>query len=149
MGYRYYKQIKFKGIINSFDNEYEYMSLDHISSFTYMGENYQTINEAYTAMKNLYKDKINSLKVMQEIIYSKYVHNLDLKEKLMATEDIWIALQVKDHDNYWHNCTCSECFLEQGENYYGRILMEIRDKFIYDRSKERKYTHRKWIPKYF
>jgi hypothetical protein len=32
------------------------------------------------------------------------------------------------HDNYWGDCTCLRCF-RIGENYLGRIWMDLRDEY--------------------
>lgn len=59
-----------------------------------------------------------------------------LKEKFRQNEDLAIRLQNTGnsiliegntwHDNIWGNCTCFECRNIKGQNYLGRMLMEVR-----------------------
>jgi hypothetical protein len=57
--------------------------------------------------------------IMKEIVRIKF-HNTELKEMLLATEDEELVELNKWHDTTWGVCDGI------GENWLGKILMEIR-----------------------
>lgn len=65
---------------------------------------------------------------MKDILKDKF-KNPKMREKLIATEDAELINGNNWHDNFWGNCTCSQCINIQGENNLGRLLMEIRNEY--------------------
>jgi predicted NAD-dependent protein-ADP-ribosyltransferase YbiA (DUF1768 family) len=60
---------------------------------------------------------------MREIVFIKFDGHLDLKELLLATGDHELIEGNKWHDTFWGVCDGI------GQNYLGKILMEIRTIF--------------------
>ena len=58
---------------------------------------------------------------MEEIIRCKFTQNLDLKKKLLETEDSLLIETNNWNDTYWGVCR------NKGQNNLGKILMKIRD----------------------
>ena len=51
----------------------------------------------------------------------------ELREKLKATGDATLIEGNHWHDNRWGKCTCDKCQNKEGQNWLGKILMEIRE----------------------
>ena len=67
------------------------------------------------------------VRIMREILRRKFGYeHPDLRKRLMMLEDDIIEHNMW-HDNFWGSCVCLNCLLIEGENYLGRLLMEIRD----------------------
>lgn len=64
--------------------------------------------------------------VMAEIVELKFLQNIDLIKKLIATEKAYLREGNYWHDNFWGNCTCTKCKNIKGENVLGEILMKVR-----------------------
>jgi len=68
-----------------------------------------------------------NLKVMENINYIKFTYFLDLKEKLLQTDD-----SILIEGNYWgdkfYGMIKNEKGKWEGENHLGKILMKIREK---------------------
>jgi predicted NAD-dependent protein-ADP-ribosyltransferase YbiA (DUF1768 family) len=92
--------------------------------------------------------KHKKLNLMGQIIYFCFKQNDAAAAELISTQDYWIENRVANHDNFWHNCKCKDCFCEAGNNYYGRLLMEVRDRFIWEK-KPKKINKKRWNIKYF
>ena len=58
--------------------------------------------------------------VMNKAVFLKFSQNEDLKEKLLATGEAYLEETNKWNDTYWGVCN------GKGENYLGKILMDIR-----------------------
>jgi ribA/ribD-fused uncharacterized protein len=67
--------------------------------------------------------------VMSNGLWSKFVQNPPLLEKLVAT---WPTRLVEGnywHDNFWGNCLCPKCEKIEGINALGKLLMSHRETF--------------------
>lgn len=64
--------------------------------------------------------------IMKDILVCKYSVP-ELRDKLLATGDVYIEEGNKWHDNRWGHCICAKCQQKEGLNWLGKILMEIRD----------------------
>lgn len=143
-----YDFFKVKGYITEFVNEYSVFDERYPSNFTYFGERWESIEQAYNNMKEDSFNESQKLNLMGNILYAFYKQNDVAAAMLISTKDMWLEKKVKNHDNFWHNCTCAECFLDMGENNYGRLLMEIRDRLIWERKPYFK-GKKNWVKKYF
>lgn len=66
------------------------------------------------------------IKLMKEVVYSKFSQNEELKQKLINM-DIDIVEDNNWHDNFWGNCNCDKCKNIVHLNYLGKILMDVRE----------------------
>lgn len=64
------------------------------------------------------------LDVMRSVVRAKFAADPDLAALLFATGDIEILERNAWHDKFWGFCECGRC--RGGENWLGRILMEVR-----------------------
>lgn len=64
--------------------------------------------------------------IMKRILMAKFSVP-ELREKLKATGDAVLIEGNKHHDNRWGNCLCESCKKKEGQNWLGKILMEVRD----------------------
>lgn len=60
--------------------------------------------------------------VMRGVLMNKFEHNVDLREKLLATGDAYLEERLWWRDTFWG----FDVNLNQGENRLGQLLMEIR-----------------------
>jgi len=67
------------------------------------------------------------LNIMRDLVRLKFTQHLDLRDKLLATEDLKLIEGNYWHDNFWGNCYCDNCSNIVGENMLGSILMELRE----------------------
>ena len=137
--------------ILEFTGDYEFLSNFYPAPFTYNGILYPTSEHAYQAQKtsSFAEQRIASnlktpedakswgknvtiipswdaLKydIMREVVYEKFVQNLVLADKLVATGDALL-----EEGNNWGDKTwgISPAGSGQGSNMLGLILMSIRD----------------------
>ncbi len=59
--------------------------------------------------------------VMRDLVRQKFSKHKDLKEKLLATGDAYIEETNSWNDTFWGVCK------GKGQNWLGKILMEIRE----------------------
>lgn len=141
-----YDFLKIEGRVDSFTNEYECFNIDYPHTFTYFGSTWSSAKEAYD---NLVEEGFNDgrkIHLMGNILYNCFKQNDASAAVLLSTKKQWIEVTVKDHDNFWHNCSCIECFTESGHNYYGRLLMEVRDRLIWENKPN---GNKRWKARYF
>lgn len=62
------------------------------------------------------------LKVMYDVVFDKFDRNVELRKKLLDTDDLVLV-----EDNYWKD-TYWGVYKGKGENHLGIILMQVRDK---------------------
>ena len=143
---RFHKEV-IKGYISSFEN---YPLLNPMTSinFTYFGHQWETIIQAYNALSQGKEKDSDKIKLMGNILYSFFLQNEVARNELFSTKQMWIENKVDNHDNFWHNCKCPKCFIEQGLNYYGRLLMEVRDRLIWE-EKPKHNSSKRWQVRYF
>lgn len=71
------------------------------------------------------------LDVMRQVVRAKFLND-GLQAMLLATGDAELIEGNWWHDNFWGNCECDRCDNAPkgptvGQNWLGRILMEVRD----------------------
>lgn len=66
--------------------------------------------------------------IMRELVWQKFQGHPDLKELLLATGDAELAEGNTWHDNFWGSCRCAQCAASPGQNWLGRLLMEVRER---------------------
>lgn len=139
-------------MINSFKNEYEFLSNFYECFIMYNGITYRNVEAAYQAQKCPERasefSKLSGaeakklgrtvsiradwedikLKIMKKLIYLKFELNPALKEKLLATKDKYIEEGNWWGDTYWGVCT-NKKYNHIGENHLGKIIMETRQIF--------------------
>lgn len=137
-----------------FRGEYKFLSNFYKTNFKYKNLTFMTSEHAYQwekAKNNNYKEKIykanspreakniskevvmidnwNTLKynLMYGILKCKF-KNLELKKKLLDTENKELIEGNYWHDNIWGECCCKGCLKKDKSNInnLGKILMKIR-----------------------
>jgi ribA/ribD-fused uncharacterized protein len=68
------------------------------------------------------------VKIMQDLVWQKFDSRPDLAKLLLATGDNELVEENTWHDNFWGDCRCSRCAELTGQNWLGRILMEVRER---------------------
>ena len=133
--------------INSFRNEYFFLSNFYEVDITYNGITYKNNEAAFQAQKtdneevrkqfaNLtpksakrkgrkvdlvpYWD-INKFGIMKDICMTKFIQNPDLREKLLSTGDTLLEEGNNWGDRIWGTVN------GKGQNNLGKILMQVRD----------------------
>jgi ribA/ribD-fused uncharacterized protein len=123
------------------------------ASVMFEGVGYPTVEHAYQAAKTLEpgeREKIrgastpglarklgrkltkrpdwSDLKVdiMRDLVRQKFEGHPDLKKRLLATGEAELVEGNTWHDNFWGDCRCDRCASSPGQNWLGRILMEVR-----------------------
>lgn len=136
-----------KRVIDSFSNEYHFLSNFSESPVLYEGVLYPTVEHAYQAAKSLDSDfrfrvSINKspatakkmgrgvrlrpdwedikVDVMRYLLQRKFNHD-DLREQLLETEDAELIEGNWWGDKFWGVCN------GEGQNMLGKLLMEIRE----------------------
>lgn len=140
--------------ISSFRDEYRFLSNFYQCSFEYKGLTYPNAEAAFQAQKcckeedkikyTLQKNPVRvkqmgkkepnlpanwdtvSYDIMNEILHAKFSVP-ELAEKLKATGNAYLEEGNHWHDNRWGKCTCEKCSTKEGQNWLGKILMEIRE----------------------
>jgi ribA/ribD-fused uncharacterized protein len=144
--------------INSFSNEYQFLSNFYIADTEYEGIIYRSSEAAFQAAKTtdvairqefaglssaqaklrgrtlkLREDwEIIKDQVMYDIVKDKFTRNPYLKSLLLQTNDALLIEGNWWHDNYWGDCSCDKCKDKQGLNVLGVILMRVREELRYD-----------------
>lgn len=135
-------------VIRRFNDENRFLSNFEVCDIVYEGLNYNSVEAAYQASKTLNieirkkfcsmnakdaklegrKIKVREdweqvkLKIMYFLVAYKFYHNIFLKEKLLKTEDTHLIEGNWWGDKFWGVCN------NEGENWLGRILMDVRKK---------------------
>lgn len=139
--------------INSFKNEYDFLSNFYEVNILYDGILYRSVEAAFQANKSISMEermqfanfnpiiakrmgrKIQlrddwadiRIQIMKELIILKFVGTPTLKKKLLSTSNLPLIEGNKWHDNFWGNCTCPKCTSVEGKNNLGKIIMDVRD----------------------
>ena len=133
--------------VESFSGIFRFLSNFYGAPMMYRGIAYPTSEHAYQAAKSLNDNtRMNisilgtpseakkygktvqlradwddvKLELMEEIVRAKFMQNPSLKEKLLATDDLYLQEGNTWGDTYWGVCN------GKGENHLGNILMELR-----------------------
>lgn len=140
--------------IDEFRGKYHFLSNFAVHQVKYDGAAWKTSEHAYQAAKTHDKDEKTrvqlcqtpglskkagkrvtlrddwgevKIRIMEEIVRSKFTNNRVLARKLLATEDDRLVEGNSWHDNWWGNCTCGSPSCDYpGYNNLGLILMKIR-----------------------
>lgn len=140
-------------VINSFRDQHRFLSNFHQCPFEYDGLTYPNAEAAfqaqkcsdlagrirYTHIKNPVIAKrlgrhetlpadwdATCFDLMNAILHQKFA-NPELAQLLLATGDAYLEEGNHWHDNRWGRCTCDKCRANDGQNWLGKILMNIRD----------------------
>lgn len=71
---------------------------------------------------------------MYSVLKAKFEQNPFLKQKLLDTNDDILIEYNTWCDNIFGDCTCPKCVHIQGQNYLGKLLMQLREEFRNARS---------------
>ena len=137
-----------KDVIGPFDGQYNWLSNFYICHVPYNGLFYRNAEAAYQAQKTtdpeiredfenldplkakrkgrrleLRKDwEEMKVKIMKEVVKSKFMSNPDLRNKLIATGDADLVELNHWNDRTWGVCSKTNI----GKNLLGKILMKLR-----------------------
>ena len=140
-------------MINSFSNQYEFMSNFYNAPVTYDGLTYRNNEAAFQAHKlankeerkkfceyspskaklegrhcNLRKDwEEIKYQIMYDVVKAKFEQNSNLKKLLLDTDNEELIEGNWWHDNCWGDCSCDRCKDIKGQNNLGKILMKVRE----------------------
>ncbi len=147
------KQSGFYPAIEDFQGDYYFLSNFAPASVSLNGVRYPTVEHAYQAAKTLEtgeREKIRGastpglarkmgrkvtkrpdwpdLKVdlMRDLARQKFEEHPDLQDRLLATGEAELVEGNTWHDNFWGDCRCARCAASPGQNWLGRILMDLR-----------------------
>lgn len=111
--------------IDRFSGEYEFLNNLYESPLYYNGEKYNNAEDAF----NDQISKLNDTKynIMYDIIRNKFVQNFELLKLLVNTYPKKLINKNTYNEKFW-----GVNIDNIGENNLGKILMDFRDKFIYD-----------------
>lgn len=142
--------------INSFRDENYYLSNFYECPITYDGRTYKNNEAAFQSMKcinpkdreqfislnpseskhlgrkvNLRKDWEDvKVSIMKDIVFAKFSQNEDIKEKLLATNKIYLEEGNTWGDRIWGTVN------GKGQNLLGKILMEVREQLQLEQIKD-------------
>ncbi len=119
--------IEFRGILyKSSENAYQSAKftdleiLESIKNTTPKGSKRIADNNKKSIILNWSDIKLD---IMAEVVFKKFLYNLDLREMLLRTGDAYI-----EETNTWNDCVFGVCN-GIGENHLGKILMRTRKYF--------------------
>lgn len=70
-------------------------------------------------------------KIMYDILYEKFTQDMNLKQKLLNTQEHVLVEGNYWHDNYWGTCLCDKCKTKDKKNNLGKLLMQLREELRY------------------
>jgi ribA/ribD-fused uncharacterized protein len=141
--------------IDDFRGNYHFLSNFEPAEVTLDGIKFPTVEHAYQAAKTLEPQARQQIlgastpglarkmgrklcqrpdwpdvkvKAMQDLVAQKFDGHPDLVKLLLATGDIELVEGNTWHDNFWGDCRCPSCAKINGQNWLGRILMEVRER---------------------
>ena len=157
--------------INSFVGEFEMFSNFFPAIVQLEGLNFPTVEHAYVASKSkeyffrklivelpaskagLAKRRGRNIRlrgdwsevkidIMHDLLCQKFSQE-PFKTKLLETNDAKIVEGNHWHDNIWGECFCGDkCKNIEGQNWLGRLLMDIRSQIIEKDNCGRRYSRR-------
>jgi ribA/ribD-fused uncharacterized protein len=137
--------------IRGFFGDYRFMSNFYSCKLPFWGVTYNSSENAYQAAKVIPEERIKLVDVtagqskkvwktlqridypdwdavkfdiMAEIVFLKFLHNKDLRQKLLDT-----AKKYLEESNHWNDRDWGVCN-NVGKNYLGKILMKVRDFWV-------------------
>jgi ribA/ribD-fused uncharacterized protein len=149
-------------MIDSFKNEYDFLSTFYYVLLTYESIMYESVEHAYQASKSFddkYRKMIASIpgrkaglakmrgqnvklrpdwekvkvNIMKKLLYKKFMY-AHMKNLLLQTQDKYLKEGNYHHDNFWGDCKCKKCVNIPGQNMLGKLLMEIRKEILEDKT---------------
>lgn len=140
--------------IDSFRDEYRFLSNFYQTPVTYRGLTYPNGEAAFQAQKcQCEKDKLKytliknpvrakqmgkkepdlpanwrelSVEIMLGVLRAKFSVP-EMAERLLATGDAELVEGNTHHDNLWGDCSCPKCANKVGQNRLGNLLMQVRE----------------------
>ncbi|MEJ2069329.1 MAG: NADAR family protein [Syntrophobacterales bacterium] len=152
-------QSEVRRAIDDFEGDYAFLSNFTPAPVILEGVRYPTVEHAYQAAKTLEpgnREKIRQastpglakklgrklekrpdwpdlkVDIMRDLVRQKFEEQSDLKKRLLATGEIELVEGNTWHDNFWGECRCARCAALPGQNWLGRILMEVRSQLKED-----------------
>jgi len=140
-------------MINRFTNNFEFLSNFYICPFVYNDKKYLTIEHAYQSFKSLNESEQEWVRLaptaslaksfgrkvkkrtdwdnikynlMLKLVRIKFKNN-NLKKLLINTGNEELIEGNYWHDNIWGDCNCDKCKNINGQNWLGKILMQVRN----------------------
>jgi len=137
-------------VIDRFSGEHDYLSNFFLSPIPFEGKEYPSVEHAYQAAKTINPEEREKIRlastpglskkmgrlvelrldwgdikidVMRNLVRNKFERNSKLKEYLLNTLPHDLVEGNTWGDKFWGVCD------GEGENYLGKILMEIREEF--------------------
>lgn len=137
--------------ILGFNKEYRFLSNFYPAKVEYDGLEYTSTEHAYQAAKTLDPGERRRIResqkpgeakrlgkqvkmrtdweqikisVMKELVLQKFSKHKELKDKLLATGDAYIEETNTWNDTFWGVCK------GKGQNWLGKILMEVRKELM-------------------
>lgn len=147
------RQSGFRGAIEDFQGDYYFLSNFAPAPVELDGVRYPTVEHAYQAAKTLDPEERENIRqastpalakklgrkvtkrpawpdlkvdLMRELVRQKFAGQPDLKKRLLATDQAELVEGNTWHDNFWGDCRCARCASSPGQNWLGRILMDVR-----------------------
>ncbi|MFW6122965.1 MAG: NADAR family protein [Thermodesulfobacteriota bacterium] len=147
------KQPGFRPAIDDFQGDYIFLSNFAPAPVELDGVQYPTVEHAYQAAKTLdsgEREKIRGasapglarklgrkvtqrpdwpdlkMDLMRDLVRQKFSNHPDLKKRLLATGEAELVEGNTWHDNFWGDCRCARCASTPGQNWLGRLLMDVR-----------------------
>ena len=140
-------------MIDSFSNQYEFMSNFYNAPIIYDDLTYRNNEAAFQAQKLANEEERKRFctyspskaklegrncklredwedikyQVMYNIVKAKFSQNVELKKQLLATGTEELIEGNWWHDNCWGDCFCERCKDVKGQNNLGKILMRVRE----------------------
>ena len=79
------------------------------------------------------------ISIMHDLLCQKFTKE-PFKSKLLSTGDAKLIEGNYWHDNIWGNCNCAKCKNTEGQNWLGRLIMDVRSQIIEKGNCYRRYS---------
>jgi ribA/ribD-fused uncharacterized protein len=143
----------FRPAIEDFQGDYFFLSNFAPGPVQLNGLRFPTVEHAYQAAKTLEPEERQKIQqastpalakkmgrkvtkrpdwgdlkvdLMRDLVRQKFTGHSELKKRLLATGDAELVEGNTWHDNFWGDCRCARCASSPGQNWLGRILMDVR-----------------------
>lgn len=119
--FKSYSSVDFPDVINRFKDEYTFLNNRFPCRIVWQGKKYSNAKLAFQASNC---DEDNCLEVMESILRVKFKQNPNLMQKLVDTGDSILINGNNKQETFWG----VDLYSWLGENYLGKLIMEIREK---------------------
>lgn len=119
--FKSYSSVDFPDVINRFKDEYTFLNNRFPCRIVWQGKKYSNAELAFQASNC---DEDNCLEVMESILRVKFKQNPNLMQKLVDTGDSILINGNNKQETFWG----VDLYSWLGENYLGKLIMEIREK---------------------